>query len=205
MGRFVLAHGAFVGGWYWEKLVSLLEGAGHRVEAPDLPGSGDDPTPIPEVSLRGYAERIRGVLDAQPEPVVLVGHSSGRVAFSQAAERRPDKIQMLVYVGALLLRDGETRLSASENDTESFGLGEPDDERGWIFRHTPGRRHRGRPPRRLLGRRREAGEVAFLAPGSGPARHAGLPHRRELRPDTQGGAVQPRGAQGRLGEGAHRG
>jgi len=38
MGRFVLVHGGFVGGWSWEKLVPLLEGAGHRVEAPNLTG-----------------------------------------------------------------------------------------------------------------------------------------------------------------------
>ena len=122
MGRFVLVHGGFVGGWCWEKLVPLLEEAGHRVEAPDLPGSGDDNTPIPDVSLQAYADRISEVLDAQPEPVVLVGQSSGGVAVSQAAEQRPDKIHMLVYVGAYLLRDGETLLSAGENDTESLVL-----------------------------------------------------------------------------------
>ncbi len=122
MGTFVLVHGGFVGGWCWEKVVPLLEEAGHRVESPDLPGSGDDHTPIPEVSLQAYAERISGVLDAQPEPVVLVGQSSGGVAVSQAAEQRPDKIQLLVYVGAYLLRDGETLLSAGENDTESLVL-----------------------------------------------------------------------------------
>lgn len=75
MGRFVLVHGGFVGGWCWEKVVPLLEGAGHQVEAPDLPGLGDDHTPIPQVSLQGYAERISEVLDARPEPVVLVGQS----------------------------------------------------------------------------------------------------------------------------------
>ncbi len=73
MGRFVLVHGGFVGGWCWEKLVPLLQEAGHEVEAPDLPGSGDDRTPIPEVSLQSYADRISGVLDARPEPAVLVG------------------------------------------------------------------------------------------------------------------------------------
>ncbi len=122
MGTFVLVHGGFVGGWCWEKLVPLLEEAGHRVEAPDLPGSGDDNTPLPEVSLQAYADRISEVLDAQPEPVVLVGQSSGGVAVSQAAEQHPDEIQLLVYVGAYLLRDGESILSAGENDTESLVL-----------------------------------------------------------------------------------
>jgi pimeloyl-ACP methyl ester carboxylesterase len=122
MGTFVLVHGGWSGGWCWEKVVPLLEEAGHRVEAPDLPGSGDDLTPIPEVSLQGYAERISEILGAQPEPVVLVGHSSGGVAISQAAEQRPDKVKTLVYLAAFLLRDGETVLSVAGNDAGSLVL-----------------------------------------------------------------------------------
>ncbi len=122
MGRFVLVHGGFVGGWCWEKLVPLLEEAGHEVEAPDLPGSGDDRTPIPEVSLQSYADRISGVLDARPEPAVLVGQSMGGLTVSQAAEQRPEKVRTLVYVGAHLLRDGEALLSAYGNDAESLVL-----------------------------------------------------------------------------------
>jgi pimeloyl-ACP methyl ester carboxylesterase len=122
MSTFVLVHGGWNGGWCWEKVVPLLEEAGHEAEAPDLPGSGDDPTPIPEVSLQGYADWISGVLDAQSEPVVLVGHSSGGVVISQAAEQRPDKVKLLVYLAAFLLRDGETLFSVAENETGSLIL-----------------------------------------------------------------------------------
>ena len=122
MSTFVLVHGGFVGGWLWEKVVPLLEDDSHRVEAPDLPGHGEDQAPIPEVSLQGYANRVCQVLDSQPEPAVLVGQSMGGAVISQAAEQRPDKVALLVYVGAYLLRDGETLLSASENDAESLVL-----------------------------------------------------------------------------------
>ena len=122
MSTFVLVHGGWNGGWCWEKVVPLLEEAGHKVEAPDLPGSGDDPTPTPEVSLQGYADRIAQVLDAQPEPVALVGHSSGGAVISQAAEQRPDKVKLLVYLAAFLLRDGEVLFSVGENDTGSLIL-----------------------------------------------------------------------------------
>lgn len=122
MGRFVLVHGGWSGGWTWEKVVPLLEDAGHRVEAPDLPGHGDDRTPIAEVSLQSYVDRISEVLDAHPEPVVLVGHSSGGAVISQAAEQRPEKVELLVYLAAFLLRDGEAVFSATENDTESLIL-----------------------------------------------------------------------------------
>ena len=122
MSTFVLVHGGLAGSWLWEKLIPLLEDDGHRVQAPDLPGHGDDQTPIPEVSLQGYADRISEVLDAHPEPAILVGQSMGGAVISQAAEQRPDKVALLVYVGASLLRDGETIFGVFENDTESLAL-----------------------------------------------------------------------------------
>lgn len=120
MSRFVLVHGAWCGGWAWEKVLPLLERAGHEVQAPDLPGHSDDRTPIPEVSLQGYADRVCEALDARPEPAVLVGHSMGGMVISQAAEQRPKKVETLVYLTALLLRDGETAFSVVEKDTESL-------------------------------------------------------------------------------------
>jgi pimeloyl-ACP methyl ester carboxylesterase len=122
MGTFVLVHGGWSGGWCWDKVVPLLEEAGHEAHAPDLPGSGDDPTPIHEVSLQGYADRISEVLDAQPGPVVLVGHSSGGTVISQAAEQRPEKVKLLVYLAAFLLRDGESLFEVGENETRSLVL-----------------------------------------------------------------------------------
>lgn len=122
MGVFVFVHGGWSGGWCWEKVVPLLQEAGHEAHAPDLPGSGDDPTPIHEVSLQGYADRVSEVLAAQSGPVVLVGHSSGGVAISQAAERRPEKVKLLVYLAAFLLRDGETLFGVAENETGSLVL-----------------------------------------------------------------------------------
>ena len=46
MARFVLVHGAFGGAWSFEPVIEPLEAAGHTVEAFDLPGGGDDETPI---------------------------------------------------------------------------------------------------------------------------------------------------------------
>ncbi|KKL19524.1 hypothetical protein LCGC14_2464610 [marine sediment metagenome] len=122
MSTYVLIHGAWHGGWCWDKVVPLLETAGHVVEAPDLPGHGRDRTPIQEVSLQAYADRVCSVLDAQPDEVILVGHSMGGIAITQAAEYRPGKIQTLVYLTAFLLRNGESLLQAAEGDTEALVL-----------------------------------------------------------------------------------
>lgn len=120
MTSYVLIHGSWHGGWCWEKVVPLLERAGHEVEAPDLPGHGNDETPISEISLHSYADRVCQVLDAHFEPVILVGHSMGGVVISQAAEYRPEKIKALVYLTGTLLRDGESVFEATRADTESL-------------------------------------------------------------------------------------
>jgi pimeloyl-ACP methyl ester carboxylesterase len=106
MVSFVLIHGAMHGGWCWERIVPLLEAAGHRVLAPDLPGLGQDATPASEVSLEGTARFVADILCSVPGRAILVGHSLGGMVISQAAEYAPDRIGALVYVTALLPRDG---------------------------------------------------------------------------------------------------
>src|SRR4051812_20639418 len=109
MARFVLVHGAFHGAWCWEPLAAELAGTyGHAVTAFDLPGSGEDTTPVAEVTLDAYAQRICDALAEEPEPVVLVGHSMGGVAITEAAARCPERIAELVYVAAFLPGDGQS-------------------------------------------------------------------------------------------------
>lgn len=122
MGKFILVHGAWHGAWCWEKVVPLLEEAGHEVVTFDLPGHGDDATSIPNVSLQAYTDRIVAELDASDEAVVLVGHSMGGIPLSQAAEARPEKISKLVYLTAFLLKDGQTLLEVAGADVDALVL-----------------------------------------------------------------------------------
>ena len=108
MARFVLVHGAFHGAWCWEPFAGDLEALGHTVDTFDLPGSGDDPTPRAEVTLDAYCERVCGVLAQRDERAVLVGHSMGGVAITQAAGRCPERIASLIYVAAYLPGDGQS-------------------------------------------------------------------------------------------------
>lgn len=107
MARIVLVHGAFAGAWCWEPVVPGLQAAGHTVEAIDLPGSGADRTPLAEVTLDTYAERVCGTL-AEGPPAVLVGHSMGGMVVTQAAARSPEHVAALVYVSAFLPADGQS-------------------------------------------------------------------------------------------------
>jgi len=122
MATYVLIHGAWHGSWCWDKVVPLLQKKGHKVEAPDLPGHGKDKTPIREVSLQAYADRVCKILDAQSEPVILLGHSMGGIVISQTAEYRPEKIKTLVYLTAFLLQNGEFLLQVAGGDTEALVL-----------------------------------------------------------------------------------
>lgn len=122
MSTLVLIHGAWHGAWCWDKVAPLLEQAGHEIVRPDLPGHGEDQTPVAEVTLEGYTDRVVEVLDALSEPAVLVGHSLSGTVISQAAEQRPEKIEKLVYLCAFLLPSGKSAIEASQEDTDSVIL-----------------------------------------------------------------------------------
>lgn len=110
MTTFVLIHGAWHGAWCWEKVTPLLEDQGYRVIAPDLPGMGEDRTPLAQVTLEGWARFVADTVTAQGEPVILVGHSRAGIVISQAAELVPDRIGVLVYLAAFLVPNGATLL-----------------------------------------------------------------------------------------------
>jgi pimeloyl-ACP methyl ester carboxylesterase len=110
MARFVLVHGGFTGGWCWEPVIGPLEAAGHTVGAPDLPGAGEDYTPVEAVTLSLYADRICTELARNAEPAILVGHDIAGMVITQAAARCGVSIALLVYLAAYLPRDGQSVL-----------------------------------------------------------------------------------------------
>jgi pimeloyl-ACP methyl ester carboxylesterase len=110
MATFVLVHGAWHGAWCWYKLIARLEARGHRALAPDLPGSGRDRSNAAPATYRDYVGRITEVLQAEPEPVVLVGHSMGGAIITGAAEAVPGKVAKLAYLCAFLGLSGRSTL-----------------------------------------------------------------------------------------------
>lgn len=118
MKTFVFIHGSWHGSWNWHRIVPILENAGHKAIALDLPGMGRDKTPIQQVTLQTSVEAICKLLDALEEKVILVGHSKNGILISQTAEYRPHKIEKLVYLAAYLIPNGKTQREYSIQDTE---------------------------------------------------------------------------------------
>jgi pimeloyl-ACP methyl ester carboxylesterase len=114
MARFVLVHGAFGGAWSWEPVVAPLEAAGHTVETLDLPGGGEDTTPLEEITLDSCSARVCEVLARSPEPAVLVGYSMGGAVVTEAAGRCPERIASLVFVAAFMPAGGQSLLDLTQ-------------------------------------------------------------------------------------------
>lgn len=110
MSTFLLVHGAWHSGRCWERVVPLLESAGHRVYAPSLTGYGDRAHLLgPEVGLDTHvADVVTLIREQDLTDVVLVGHSYAGLVISSVANQVPDRIAELVYLDAMVPRDGET-------------------------------------------------------------------------------------------------
>jgi pimeloyl-ACP methyl ester carboxylesterase len=115
MPGIVLVHGSWHGAWAWDRLVPLLRDRGLEVRAPDLPGRASDGRVPAEVSLEDHADAVIAAAAELPPPIVLVGHSFGGAVISRVAERIPERVSLLVYLAAFLLRDGETVLDMARS------------------------------------------------------------------------------------------
>jgi pimeloyl-ACP methyl ester carboxylesterase len=118
-GHYVLVHGAWSNHAAWDAVAAKLRADGATVDAVDLPGHGDDTTPIDQLSLAAYADRVDAAIDAASGPVIVVGHSAGGVVIAQAAEDRPDAIRSLVFVGAFVPLTGQSLFALSMMDAGS--------------------------------------------------------------------------------------
>ncbi|MBM7520353.1 alpha/beta fold hydrolase [Nocardioides nitrophenolicus] len=101
----VLVHGAWHGAWCWEPVIPHLEQHGLTVHTVDLPSSGSGGT------LADDAEAVRAAVAAVGDQVVLVGHSYGGMAISEASAGAAT-VDHLVYVTAFLLPAGLSLLDA---------------------------------------------------------------------------------------------
>jgi pimeloyl-ACP methyl ester carboxylesterase len=115
MATFVLVHGGWVGGWYWQKVIPFLEAAGHEVYAPTLTGLAERASELsPDVGLETHIQDIVGLLvEKNLHGVILVGHSYGGMVITGVVDQAPERIAHLVYLDTFVPRDGESMVDVS--------------------------------------------------------------------------------------------
>lgn len=102
-GDIVLIHGAWQGSWAFAAWRPLLEAAGWRVHAVDLPGNDASPQRSADANLDGYARHVTRLLERLPAPAVVLGHSGGGIVASQIAQLLPERVHTLVYLAGMML------------------------------------------------------------------------------------------------------
>lgn len=121
MTAFVLVHGAWHGGWCWQRVRDhLVESGEHRVYTPTLTGMADRSHLLgPQVDLDTHIADIANLIRWEDlSDVVLCGHSYGGMVVTGVAHILPDAVHALVYLDAFVPRDGNSvsDLSAVPDD-----------------------------------------------------------------------------------------
>lgn len=120
MATFILLHGSFHAAWNWHRLIPLLEGAGHRAIALDLPAHGRDRTPARQATLENCVAAVMDCVSGLDAPVFLVAHSRNGIVISQAAERLAGRIAGLIYLAAYLVPNGKAMMDYALLDPQSL-------------------------------------------------------------------------------------
>ena len=94
----IMTHGAFCGGWAFERFRTPFEAAGYGCLTPNLRAHGADAPrgAAAGVSMADYADDVATLIRAQAEPPILVGHSMGGLVAQMAATRAPVRALILL-------------------------------------------------------------------------------------------------------------
>ena len=92
----VLVHGGFVDGSGWKGVYDHLTNDGHSVAV----------VQNPTLSLEGDAATTKRTIEAQSDPVILVGHSYGGAVITEAGTH--PNVVALVYIAAFVPDKGES-------------------------------------------------------------------------------------------------
>ncbi len=155
MANFVLVHGAWHGGWCWQRVTAALQQQGHRVLAVTLTGLGERAHLLsPAITLDTHIDDVISAIEVEElHDVVLAVHSYAGMIGTAVADRLGKHLKHLVYVDAVIPKPGESwsstqsaatqqqRLSAAQASTrfsfpppdpEVFGL--KDADHAWVKR-----------------------------------------------------------------------
>jgi pimeloyl-ACP methyl ester carboxylesterase len=110
LADFVLVHGAWGGGWSYQRLARELAEQGHRVVVAQLAGLGTRKDELHGgITLSDHiGDVVTQVEAAGFDRFVLCGHSYGGMVITGVATRLGARIDALVYIDAFLPGDGQS-------------------------------------------------------------------------------------------------
>lgn len=85
----IFVHGAFCGGWAFERFRMPFEAAGYACHTPDLPGHARRASraSVASCSMSDYARDLAELASGMERPPVVIGHSLGGLVAMMAASR----------------------------------------------------------------------------------------------------------------------
>jgi len=110
MAIFLVAHGAWSGGWIWKKMRPLMAARGHQLYAPTMTGLGDRSHLAHRgIDLEAHIADVLAVLEYENlHDVILVGHSYGGMVATGVADRARERFKHLVYLDAFVPDAGKS-------------------------------------------------------------------------------------------------
>jgi pimeloyl-ACP methyl ester carboxylesterase len=132
----VLVPGACLGGWAWREVAARLRALGHDVYPVTLTGLGERVhLASREVDLETHIDDVVNLLDYEDlSDAVLVGHSYAGVVVTAVADRRPERLQAVVYLdtgplpGGMAIADVQTPEQRERQRLEAERGGD-----GWLW------------------------------------------------------------------------
>lgn len=110
MADFVLVAGAFHGAWAWRAVAPYLHAHGHVAHRLDLTGQGARlHNATVETGLATHVADVVSFVNVEElTDIVLVGHSYAGMVVTGAARELGSKVAHLVYLDAMVPRDGQS-------------------------------------------------------------------------------------------------
>ncbi|GLU55558.1 alpha/beta fold hydrolase [Dyadobacter frigoris] len=119
---YVLVHGAWHGGWCWQKVSKNLRANGAEVYTPTLSGLGEHRNTLnKDINLDTHIEDIVNLIVMEDlRNVILVGHSYAGTVIAGVADRIPERLNKLIFLDAMIVRNGESALSVHPKEAREY-------------------------------------------------------------------------------------
>lgn len=101
MSTYVLIHGTSHTGECWNQVIHHLEQEGHRAYAPTV--GGNEPNGNKYISYDEAIDRVVSyMIEKDLHNIILLGHSLGGTHIQQIAQKIPDRIKRLIFMGGVV-------------------------------------------------------------------------------------------------------